>query len=78
MEAPPQSLHSEDQEDFVSSSNSLETELQDKDGETRGESEAARGTEEVPDSAEAARGTEEVPDSARMKAALRQHGRVLV
>jgi ribonuclease HI len=55
-------VHVRKTEDFVSSSNSLETELQDKDGETRGESEAARGTEEV-------------PDSARMKAALRQHGR---
>jgi molecular chaperone DnaK (HSP70) len=50
-------------EEFVSPSDSLETELQDKDGETRRESEAARGTEEV-------------PDSTRMKAALRQHGSV--
>ena len=49
-------------EDFVSASDSLETELQDRDGETRGKSEAARGTADV-------------PDSARMRAALRQHER---
>jgi hypothetical protein len=55
-------VHVRKTEDFVSPSDSLETELQDKDGETRGESEAARGTEEV-------------PDSARLKAAVRQHGR---
>jgi hypothetical protein len=58
-------VHVRKAEDFVSPSDSLETKLQDKDGETRGESEAARGTEEV-------------PDSVRMKAAsMSPHGAAL-